>query len=89
MRSKKSLVLSLMALNLSLIALNIEAAPNMPQSNYNNNQSNYNQAPEARIIKRDEIDNTDVYAIPLDSSEVEDEEEIDRLYKKDEFHLNR
>lgn len=47
----------------------------------------YSQASSARedsqtarkyqIMQRDEIDNTDALAIPLDESEVEDEEEID------------
>jgi len=42
------------------------------------------------IMNRDEVDNSNIYAIPYDDSEVEDEEEIDRLTKdsgKEEFHL--
>lgn len=39
------------------------------------------------IIKRDQVDRTDALAIPLDDSEVEDEEEIDRLERKNTFKL--
>ena len=41
------------------------------------------------IIRRDEIDNTDVLAIPLDDSEIEDEEEINQAEKRDVFPLPR
>lgn len=39
------------------------------------------------IIKRDQIDSTDTYAIPLDDSEVEDEEELNRIENKQVFPL--
>ena len=42
---------------------------------------------KSNIIMRDQIDNTDVYAIPFDDSEVEDEEEINRLEKREVFPL--
>lgn len=42
---------------------------------------------EYDILHRDEIDDTDTFAIPFDSSEVEDEEQINRDEKKDVFHL--
>lgn len=41
------------------------------------------------LMQRDEIDDTDTYAIPLDSSEIEDEEEINRLEQKKVFNLGR
>lgn len=39
------------------------------------------------IMKRDQIDNTNVLAIPLDDSEIEDEEEINRDEHKETFPL--
>jgi hypothetical protein len=39
------------------------------------------------IMRRNEIDDTDVLAIPFDDSEVEDEEEINRAEKKEVFPL--
>ena len=49
--------------------------------------STKNSYPEYDILDRDQIDNTDALAIPFDDSEVEDEEEINRLEGKDVFHL--
>lgn len=82
------------AFTLSVIALNLEAAPvnnqparpnmNTPQAN---NQSSTQQKDE--IMRRDQMDDTDTFAIPLDSSEVEDEEEINRLEQKKVFNLGR
>jgi hypothetical protein len=39
------------------------------------------------IMRRNEIDDTDVLAIPFDDSEVEDEEEINQAEKKEVFSL--
>lgn len=39
------------------------------------------------IMRRNQIDTTDVLAIPLDDSEVEDEEEINQAEKRDVFPL--
>lgn len=39
------------------------------------------------LMRRDEIDNTDSLAIPLDESEIEDEEQIDFDDKKEIFPL--
>lgn len=40
------------------------------------------------ILNRDEfVDDTDTLAIPLDDSEIEDEEEVDRILKKNVFPL--
>lgn len=47
----------------------------------------HEQEDEYDIMERDEIDDTDVLAIPFDESEVEDEEQIDLDEKKDVFHL--
>lgn len=41
------------------------------------------------IMRRDQIDNTDTLAIPLDDSEIEDEEEINQAEKRDVFPLPR
>lgn len=42
---------------------------------------------EYDILKRDNIENSDSLAIPYDDSEVEDEEEVNRIEGKDLFHL--
>gem|GEM_PF-2965451 len=42
---------------------------------------------ESDLIERDEIDNTDVLAIPFDDSEIEDEQEINQGEKKEVFSL--
>jgi hypothetical protein len=42
---------------------------------------------EYDLLERDEIDNTDAFAIPFDDSEIEDEEEINRIEGKDIFNL--
>lgn len=42
---------------------------------------------EYNIMKRDQIDNTNTLAIPLDDSEIEDEEEIDRAERSNTFPL--
>lgn len=39
------------------------------------------------IMDRNQVDGTDVLAIPLDDSEVEDEEEINKAEKRDTFKL--
>ena len=42
---------------------------------------------EYDILKRNQVDTSDTLAIPYDDSEVEDEEEVDRIEGKDLFHL--
>jgi hypothetical protein len=42
---------------------------------------------QVEIIHRDQVDNTDVYAIQLDDSEVEDEQELNTLEGKKVFDL--
>lgn len=39
------------------------------------------------ILKKDQIDSTDTLAIPFDDSEVEDEEEVNRIEGKKVFNL--
>lgn len=39
------------------------------------------------IMKRDQVDTTDIFGIQLDDSEVEDEEEINQAEKKEVFKL--
>jgi len=49
-----------------------------------NQQSN---SPELQILYRNRIDDTDILAIPLDDSEVEDQEEINQLERRQVFDL--
>lgn len=80
-----------------LFALSVEAAPNQAAADRNTNAANpnrqvdQNQASktEARfnIMNRDQADGSDIYAIPYDDSEIEDEEEINRWQKKEVFSL--
>lgn len=44
-------------------------------------------AEKYKIMKDDNIENSDVLAIPLDDSEIEDEEEINFSQKREEFQL--
>jgi hypothetical protein len=55
------------------------------ESQSNSNPSKTNEKFE--VIQRDQIDNTDTYAIPIDSSEVEDEQQINRNAKKQIFSI--
>lgn len=59
------------------------AAPVAP----NTNAQVTTEKGEYNILKRDQIDVTDTLAIPLDDSEVEDEEEVNRIEGKDLFNL--
>ncbi len=49
------------------------------------NDGNTKQKDE--IMLRDQIDTTDSLAIPLDDSEIEDEEEVNRAEKKQVFNI--
>lgn len=91
MHFKKTLCLSIF---LSIAICTIQAAPNNSQSNNVNQQQRNSQANSQaeqrdRIMLKDNIDETDIYAIPLDSSEVEDEEEVNRLEGKQVFDIGR
>ena len=39
------------------------------------------------LMKRNENEDTDIYAIPFDDSEIEDEEQINEMEKKEVFSL--
>jgi hypothetical protein len=87
---RKKIWISMIALNAALISLAIEAAPNRSSSaNQNNSNQRQEDAERDEIMREDQVDNTDIYAIPLDSSEVEDEEQINRLEGKQEFKIGR
>ncbi|CUI16640.1 hypothetical protein PNK_1017 [Candidatus Protochlamydia naegleriophila] len=95
MRNKKQLSGILTAF--CLLTLSIEAAPNQPAANQANNPANpnrqFDQSQAAKtdarfnIMNRDQADGSDIYAIPYDDSEIEDEEEINRWQKKEVFPL--
>lgn len=74
---KRQVALSLMTLWISTFSMTLQAQ----QSNAAKLDEKYD------IMKRDQIDETDIYAIPYDDSEVEDEEEINRDEKRDVFPL--
>ncbi|MBA2369547.1 MAG: hypothetical protein H0V82_11070 [Candidatus Protochlamydia sp.] len=63
------------------------SAQNQTTSKPNQSVPGSNTQEKYDILNRDQIDNTDVYAIPFDDSEVEDEEELNRLEKKEVFPL--
>ncbi|WP_068470836.1 hypothetical protein [Candidatus Protochlamydia phocaeensis] len=92
-------VVKIATLALGLLALTMNAEAAIAQSNpSNSNQQAVNRSSLRKesdsttqekydIMRRDEIDNTDTYAIPFDESEVEDEQQIDMDEKKDVFPL--
>ena len=57
------------------------AASNVNAAQANKTEEKYD------IMKRDQMDSTDVFAIQLDDSEIEDEEEINKLEGKEVFPL--
>ncbi len=92
MRNKKQLSGILTAF--CLLALSIEAVPSQSTANQGNNSANPNSQSQAsktearfNIMNRDQADGSDIYAIPYDDSEIEDEEEINRWQKKEVFPL--
>lgn len=50
-------------------------------------QSTETQNEEYNLLKRDQVEPTSTLAIPFDDSEVEDEEEVNRIEGKDLFDL--
>lgn len=78
---KKCLLLAVF----SCFALTQVQAAEVTSSHPQNHQSR--SAEKYEIIKRNRIDSTDTLAIPFDDSEVEDEEEINTLEKKEVFDL--
>ncbi|MCE2981945.1 MAG: hypothetical protein LW832_00120 [Parachlamydia sp.] len=67
----------------SFAAFTVEAQPATTPSQ----AKQHDAAQKDKIMLRDQIDDTDIYAIPFDDSEVEDEEEINRAEKKEVFPL--
>jgi hypothetical protein len=93
---KKMNLYILLSLTLGVLSFPLEGASNAQPANMNtkNAPSSARQATTVNadeeyynILKRDQIDNTDVLAIPLDDSEIEDEEEIDRAERNNTFPL--
>jgi hypothetical protein len=84
--------LALFILAFQLAALGLQAQNNNGRPvNGNQNRSNpqHRATPETNFpaaaqppLLRDQIDDTDIYAIPLDDSEVEDEEEMQAIYEE-------
>lgn len=87
MISRKHLC-SLLALFSLMMAVDAQAQSNS-QANRQAPPKQATSNPNApyEILKRNEIDDTDVLAIPLDDSEVEDEEEINQLRRREVFPL--
>ena len=74
---------------LSLALCSLEGAQNQPNpaSRSKIEQENARTQEKFEIMERDEADDTDALAIPFDDSEIEDEEEIDQLEKKNVFSI--
>jgi hypothetical protein len=89
----------LMGISLGVLTLPLEGAtnPQTPANTQASTKSAHHPATnstaadeedeEYEILDRDQIENTDTLAIPLDDSEVEDEEEVNRAEKKEVFNL--
>lgn len=90
---KKINICMFMGLIVAVLVLPLEAASTHQPSTKKGQESSTatstatEEDDEYDIMERDEIDDTDTLAIPFDDSEVEDEEEIDLLEKKDVFSL--
>lgn len=93
---KKMNLFALMSLLLGICVLPLEGATDSSTPSQNI-QSSSKTGPsgshadeeddEYDIMERDEIDDTDTYAIPFDDSEIEDEEEINQAEKKEVFPI--
>ena len=89
----KKFNVSLLFVSIMLISSYMEGADNKAdekapvKSNTSKPINKAEQAEEYELLNRDQIDNSNTLAIPFDDSEVEDEEEIDRLENKDVFAL--
>ncbi|WP_075882562.1 hypothetical protein [Candidatus Protochlamydia sp. W-9] len=90
MFSKEQLMKLLTVLSLFTLVTTAEAAVSKPV-NSSTTQVDSNSRVDAKyeIMRRNRIDDTDVLAIPLDDSEVEDQEEVNRFEKKEVFALPR
>lgn len=78
----KKIFTTLLALSFVSFA-NAEVTSNAkPAVNPDNSANSAKNKERFDVMKVDENEDTDTLAIPLDSSEVEDEEEIDRLERR-------
>lgn len=67
----------------SWVGSDLIAAASDVSSNGNQNDSRKSRFQErSAIINENQVDDTDIYAIPYDDSEVENEEELDQLEGK-------
>ncbi|KIC71960.1 hypothetical protein [Candidatus Protochlamydia amoebophila] len=87
MCSKKQLMKLLTVLSSFTLVTTAEAAVSKPVNSSTQVDSNSRVDAKYEIMRRNGIDNTDVLAIPLDDSEVEDQEEVNRVEKKEVFAL--
>lgn len=69
------------------LRLGVEAAPAATPAEGQKANPSAATDDKYEIMKRDQREGTDVFAIPLDESDIEDEEQIDRDEKKDVFPL--
>jgi hypothetical protein len=93
---KKTTCASLLVVLNILVALAVEAAPAAPKTAVESKaktpppgvgEDKNATSEKFDIMRRDERSGTDVFAIPLDESEVEDEEDINEYEKKNVFNL--
>ncbi|CAF24284.1 hypothetical protein [Candidatus Protochlamydia amoebophila] len=87
MCSKKQLMKLLTVLSSFTLVTTAEAAVSKPVNSSTQVDSNSRVDAKYEIMRRNGIDNTDVLAIPLDDSEVEDQEEVNQVEKKEVFAL--
>ncbi|MBS4162905.1 Uncharacterized protein PRO82_000183 [Candidatus Protochlamydia amoebophila] len=87
MCSKNQLMKILTVLSSFTLVTTAEATVSKPVNSSTLANSNSRVDAKYEIMRRNEIDNTDVLAIPLDDSEVEDQEEINQIEKKEVFAL--
>ncbi len=78
----------LMCLALCALSFSLQAAsPDRNQATSSAKKADGSVQEKFNIMERDENEDTDTLAIPLDDSEVEDEEELDYAEGKNEFDL--
>ena len=86
--NKRRSSLALMLSIFSCLALPLHAVPYQQSDEADKGQHERTKIRDD-IMKTDERDNTDALAIPLDSSEIEDEEQINRLEDKNVFNIEK
>ena len=83
----KKINYTLMSLVLLAFAFSLEAASERSNGQNAGNKRDGSTQEKFDIMERNQNEDTDTLAIPLDDSEVEDEEEIDYAEGEDEFDL--